>query len=83
MTKFTNALNGLENLLEGHKFIAGDDITIADISFSAFFVLADKTEMPMEPFPNVQHWLENISIQSWFVQTQRYLENILLGNAFN
>jgi len=76
MTKFSKAVSTLEVFFKKNKFVATEVISIADISLAAFFIFADKAEMPLEHYPNTQAWLRNISKQPWFSKTQRYLEAI-------
>jgi glutathione S-transferase len=84
MTKFHHALDGLEAMLKENNFVAGNTVSIADISLVAFFIFANKAEMPLKPYPLTQGWLRNISTQAWFIETKRQLDNILSGNnTFN
>lgn len=76
MTKFSKAVSTLEGFLKENKFVATELISIADISLVAFFIFADKAEMPLEHYPNTQAWLRKISKQAWFSKTQGYLEAI-------
>ncbi|OUS35501.1 hypothetical protein A9R01_07025, partial ['Osedax' symbiont bacterium Rs2_46_30_T18] len=76
MTKFSKAVSTLEDFLKDNKFVATEVVSIADISLAAFFIFADKADMPLEHYPNIQAWLRNISKQPWFSKTQRYLEAI-------
>jgi glutathione S-transferase len=83
MTKFHHALNGLEAMLKENNFVAGNTISIADISLAAFFIFANEAEMPLKPYPLTQRWLRNISTQLWFIETKQHLDNILSGKTFN
>ena len=77
ITKFHQAVSALETTLKENKFLTGESISIADVSFSAFFIFAARAEMPLEKYPLVQAWLNNISKQKWFIKTKLDLENIL------
>lgn len=57
--KVENAFGFLNTFLEGHEYVAGDNLTIADIAILATvstFVLA---EFKLSNYPNVDKWYEN------------------------
>ncbi|MBX2830032.1 MAG: glutathione S-transferase N-terminal domain-containing protein [Rhodospirillales bacterium] len=57
----TNRLYGVLNKrLEGRKFIAGDDYTIADMACYPWIVSHDKQQQDLNDFPNLKRWFETI-----------------------
>jgi glutathione S-transferase len=79
IAKFHEAVSALEIQLKSSKFVAGDNISIADISLSAFFIFAEQAQMPLTTYPMVKAWLHNMSSQRWFINTQEYLNSLLLN----
>jgi len=78
MAKFHQAVSALEAQLKESTFVATESISIADISFAAFFIFAEKAEMPLGQYPNTQAWLKTLAIQPWFSKTKAYLDHILI-----
>lgn len=61
LKKLEEALGFLNTFLEGQTYVAGNNLTIADISILATvstFVLAG---IDLSPFPNVQKWYELVN----------------------
>ncbi|MFP3568400.1 glutathione S-transferase family protein [Paraburkholderia sp. SIMBA_030] len=61
--KFAGVLN---QHLRGRKWLVGDDLTIADFSVAVTLPYAKRAAMPLEKFPEVQRWHEQLSaIDAW------------------
>jgi GST-like protein len=57
----TNRLYGVLNKrLEGRKFIAGDDYTIADMASYPWIVSHEKQQQDLNDFPNLKRWFAEI-----------------------
>uniref|UniRef100_T1GJZ4 GST C-terminal domain-containing protein n=1 Tax=Megaselia scalaris TaxID=36166 RepID=T1GJZ4_MEGSC len=56
--KLEEALGFLNTFLEGQTYVAGDNLTIADISILATVSTFVLTGINLSPFPNVQKWYE-------------------------
>ncbi|CAM2008864.1 glutathione S-transferase family protein [Acanthopleuribacter pedis] len=60
-------LNLLEQHLQGHDWLVGDAITIADIAVFPYVGLAGDAEISLEPYPAVRAWLNRITTQPNFI----------------
>jgi glutathione S-transferase len=60
-------LKVMDDHLAKHKFFAGDQYTIADISLYTYASVAHEGEYEMERFPNVQAWFERVHQQPGYV----------------
>lgn len=55
-----------DRMIGGGLWVAGDDITIADMFGAALVTLGDMVAFSLEPYPNVRRWLDEIkSRSSW------------------
>ena len=56
----------LDGELAKHRYVAGDTLTIADLSLGAAMCIADQAGFPMESFRGIQRWKSDIaSLPSW------------------
>jgi len=46
----------LDAALQKTRYVAGDALTVADISLGATLVSADQAKMPIEPYRGIQRW---------------------------
>ena len=70
--KETNRLYGvLDGRLKGRAFIAGDDITIADMASYPWIVPYERQGQKLDDFPNLKRWFEAIAARP---ATQRAYE---------
>jgi glutathione S-transferase len=46
----------LDSALQTSRYVAGDTLTVADISLGATLVSADQAKMPIEPYRGIQRW---------------------------
>lgn len=46
----------LDQQLSQHRYVAGDDLTIADFAIASFLPYAEGSKMPLEPFSNIHRW---------------------------
>ena len=61
--KFAAVLN---QHLQGRQWLVGDDLTIADFSVAVTLPYAKRAAMPLEEFPEVQRWHDQLSaIDAW------------------
>lgn len=58
--KLTNAFQMLENFLEGQDYVAGDNLTIADLALVASVTTALAFGFDLEEYKNVSDWLERV-----------------------
>ncbi len=54
---------GLEAALQKHRYIAGDTLSVADISVGAALVAADMAQFPLEPYRSIQRWHTDLKAQ--------------------
>lgn len=62
----------LENLLEKHRFLLGQTLSVADIAIFPFirqFAFVDKEWFDSAPYPNLQKWLQEFLVCDIFVQS--------------
>jgi glutathione S-transferase len=56
----------LDGELKKHRYVAGDTLTVADLSIGAALSIADRARFPMENFRNVLRWQADLkSLPSW------------------
>jgi glutathione S-transferase len=67
---FASACMFLSNHLEKQRFLAGDNVSLADISIGAFFIFRKEALMNIEPFEGLNRWLEELESQKWWQKTQ-------------
>ncbi len=51
----------LDAALQKSRYVAGDTLTVADISLGAALVSADQAKMPIEPYRGIQRWRSELS----------------------
>lgn len=56
--KWNHLAECLEGQLSKTKWIAGDDVTIADIAIAAPMHLADASKFPLDKYPHLKRWLK-------------------------
>ena len=70
----------LDEQLGRTKYVAGDEISIADISIASPMHLWEASKMPLDKYPNLKKWILDIeSLPSW-EKTQGAVEKALLPN---
>lgn len=51
---------------DGRKYLAGDQITIADYLAGSILAIADMIRYDLSPYPNVKAWLDNVKkLPNW------------------
>jgi glutathione S-transferase len=56
----------LDGALQKTRYVAGDTLTVADISLGATLVAADQAKMPIEPYRGIQRWrTELTALPGW------------------
>lgn len=56
----------LDGALQESRYVAGDSLTVADISLGASLVAADQAKMPLEPYRGIQRWrTELATLPGW------------------
>jgi glutathione S-transferase len=56
----------LEAQLQKHRYVAGDKLTVADISLGAMFWIAEQGQFPLEEYRGIQRWAADLkSLPSW------------------
>jgi glutathione S-transferase len=61
------ALQILNLELATRPFIAGNDYSIADISIFAYASRAEEAELPLQPYPHIEKWLDRVRAQPGFL----------------
>lgn len=74
-----NELAGILNDQLGKtKYIAGPDVTIADIAIASCMHLPHAMRLPLDKHPNLARWIKDIEAQSYWQKTQGAVEKALL-----
>jgi glutathione S-transferase len=56
----------LDGELQKHRYVAGDALTIADLSIGAVMCIAEQARFPMENFRAIQRWQNDLkALPSW------------------
>ena len=58
--KLDQSFEVLNNFLDGQKWAAGPNMTIADLTLAASISTCDALGYPIEKYPNVQSWYTRI-----------------------
>ena len=64
LEKGNAALGVMERHLEGHGFVVGDQLSVADIALYAYTHLAKQGGFDLSDYPNVQAWLTRVASDS-------------------
>jgi glutathione S-transferase len=79
--KFHKLANVLDQQLGKTKFIAGDEVTIADIAIAAPMHLRKPSRLPLDEHPNLLRWIQEIEKLPCWVKTQGAVESALTPGA--
>lgn len=80
--KFHRGAGILESRLSKHKWLTGDNVTIADIAVAADMHLWRHQKLPLDKYPNIKRWLVDgiEQLESW-KKTQGAVDKALLPNG--
>ena len=70
----------LNDQLGKTKWIAGDQLTIADIAIASPMHLHEASKFPMDKYPNLQRWIAEVEKLPEWQKTQGAVEKALLPN---
>uniref|UniRef100_B0SUQ0 Glutathione S-transferase domain n=1 Tax=Caulobacter sp. (strain K31) TaxID=366602 RepID=B0SUQ0_CAUSK len=59
-------LNFMDTHLEGRRFLAADQVTIADLACYSYVAHAPDGGIALEPYPAVRAWLARVEAHAWF-----------------
>jgi glutathione S-transferase len=73
----------LDKHLETHKFIVGDQVTLADFDIAAPFSQMARTKLPYDEFPNLLAWQQRLldEVPAW--KETKVLLDDRMDTAFN
>jgi glutathione S-transferase len=57
------ALDALERQLDGHTWLVGDGMTLADIALYAYTHVADEGGFELERYPGIRAWLDRVAAE--------------------
>ncbi|MBV9550042.1 MAG: glutathione S-transferase family protein [Alphaproteobacteria bacterium] len=67
----------LEHQLSRHRYIAGDQLSVADFSAAAPLVYAKIAQMPVGDYANIHRWsAEMMALPAWVAAADRYLPKL-------
>lgn len=74
--KIRSAAKVLDQHLEGHRFMVGDALTLADLDIAAPFSQVDRAKFPFKEFPNLIAWHDHLfqSFPAW-AETKAEVDN--------
>lgn len=58
---FNKEAKVLDDHLAKHKYLVGDNLTLADFSVAATMMYAKQAEMPVGPYPHLRAWFERVT----------------------
>ncbi|MCJ1442276.1 MAG: hypothetical protein MMC23_002769 [Stictis urceolatum] len=67
-------------LAETNKWLTGDELTIADIAVAAPMHLHEAQKLPLDQYPNLKRWLDDIEKLPCWQKTQGAVDKALLPN---
>lgn len=71
----------LNDQLGKTKFLAGDHVTIADIAVAAPLQLAGPSKAPIDDYPNLKRWMQEIEkIPEWSARQAEVDDNLMPGH---
>jgi len=70
-TKARALFDVMDKILAERRFLAGPDITIADVAGYSYIAHAPEGGVSLEPYPAIRAWLERIEAQPRFVGMPR------------
>lgn len=76
--RFHTLASGLEMTLSKNRFIAGDNVTIADIAVASPMHLWEAQRLPLDKYPNIRRWYSNIQRLPAWQKTQTAVDTALL-----
>lgn len=80
--KFANYASILDRQLGKTKYIAGNDLTIADIAIASCLHLHAYMKLGLEKYPNLQRWIAAIESEDFWKKTQPAVEEKLVPSKF-
>ncbi|KAH8391611.1 hypothetical protein KR200_000567 [Drosophila serrata] len=88
LDKVNSALGFLNTFLEGQDYVAGDQLSVADLVILATVSTFEMFSFVMEPFPNVEKWYKNAQkvVPGWeenlaaIEQAKKFVEEKLKEN---
>lgn len=78
--RFEKLAGILDDELSKHKFLVGDDVTIADIAVMAPMHLHEACDFPIGKYKNLQRWMGEVEKLDCWKKTQGAVEKALLPN---
>lgn len=57
----------LEQALNRHHYLLGEEISLADISLYAYTHVADEGGFDLNLYPNIQHWCQRIANSAGYI----------------
>jgi glutathione S-transferase len=66
LTNFRRFAVVLNERLDGRQYIVGDSMTLADLTLASSLMYAQRSQVPLAEFPNIQAWFSRISnMEAW------------------
>ena len=66
--------------LKDSKWLAGDEVTIADLSVASPMHLWPESKMPVEKYPNLDRWYKQVEQLPCWQKTQGAVDKALVPN---
>jgi glutathione S-transferase len=56
----------LDGELQKHRYVAGENLTVADFSLGGMFYISEQAKFPLEPYRAIQRWAADLkALTSW------------------
>nr|CAD7439499.1 unnamed protein product [Timema bartmani] len=68
LAKIEGAVRFLNSFLEGHKWVAGDNLTIADYALLVSVTNAEEIGIDLKKFPNVSKWFSDVKSEVHYTE---------------
>jgi glutathione S-transferase len=66
LTNFRRFAAVLNTRLDGRRYVVGDGLTLADLTLASSLMYAQKADVPVSEFPNIQAWFSRITdLDAW------------------
>src|SRR5580698_8304704 len=69
----------IEKQLKENKYLAGNEMTLADINLLAVLDPADLSSVDLSVYPAISNWRKNLRSQSFYTQCHNSLDEVLQG----
>ncbi|KAH7018158.1 uncharacterized protein B0I36DRAFT_253117 [Microdochium trichocladiopsis] len=81
--RFHNLCGVLDAALSRHRFVAGEELSIADISVAAPMHLWRESKLELDKYPNILRWIKEVEALPSWKKTQKAVTDALCPDSAN